>query len=315
MMQRLRKTLGAFGLGAFVTFLLMSVYAWATTITWSHTFADGEVLTASMLETMKTNITDVINVGGGPVNISGTQTISGDKTFSGTNIHSGSASFTGTFSATGSTLTLGNAVTDSLTVGAGLQGANPLIFDGATDNTNEMTVVAADFSADRNFTLPDADVDLTGIGNAGDIVQIVTTETASVISCSTTGTTYDNTIPAITDGVQILSRTITPTNSSNLLYFFISGHMGNNSGAETTVHLHKDGAAAVAATAINVPNSSQNFILTHSEAAGSTSSQTWTVRVNPSAGGNTNYVNGDNGGTQLFGGVSSTKITIMEVKV
>ncbi len=96
---------------------------------------------------------------------------------------------------------------------------------------------------------------------AGSIVQVVTTETSAVVTCATTGTTWDDTIPAITDGVQILSRTITPTHASNLLYFFVSGHGACDSGANTTVHLHKDGAAAVAAIALNIGNNSSNFKL------------------------------------------------------
>ena len=164
-------------------------------------------------------------------------------------------------------------------------------------------------------TAPEWDTLVVADMPAGSVVQVVTTETSAVVTCATTGTTWDDSIPAITDGVQILSRTITPTHASNLLYFFVSGHGACDSGANTTVHLHKDGAAAVAAIALNIGNYSGNFKLEHSEAAGSTSSQTWTVRLNPSSGGNTVYVNGDTSGTRLFGGVGSTKITIVEVKV
>jgi hypothetical protein len=149
----------------------------------------------------------------------------------------------------------------------------------------------------------------------GSIVKMVTTETASVVTCATTGTTLDDTIPAITDGVQILSRTITPTNASNILLFSISGFGFCNSGANATVHLHKDGAAAIASTALVYGNNTGNFKLEHSEAAGGTSAQTWTVRLNPSNAGNTIYVNASDGsGTRAFGGVASTKITILEIK-
>lgn len=153
MLQRLRKWLGGVGLGAFVAVMLMSVYAWATTITWSHTFSDGEVLTAAMLETMKSDITSVVNAGGGPVTLTGSQTISGDKTFSGTLTYSGTLtasgtlSSTGTFSATGATITLGNDPTDALNINAlvtapiGIQGSSKNLV-AIRDSATQVTVTA-----------------------------------------------------------------------------------------------------------------------------------------------------------------------------
>ena len=49
----------------------------AAEITYSKTFVDGEVLTANDLETMKSDITAVVNAGGGPVTLTSSQTVSG----------------------------------------------------------------------------------------------------------------------------------------------------------------------------------------------------------------------------------------------
>lgn len=53
------------------------------------------------------------------------------------------------------TVVIGAAVTDGLTVTAAIQGASPLILDGATDNTNETTIAVADPSGDNTMTIAD----------------------------------------------------------------------------------------------------------------------------------------------------------------
>lgn len=101
MTQRLRNKLVAILLT--ITYLLgIANPAIATQITWSHTFQDLEVLTAAQLEQLKTDITAVVNAGGGPVGLTNTQTVSGVKTFSGANTHSGVNTFSAanTFSST-----------------------------------------------------------------------------------------------------------------------------------------------------------------------------------------------------------------------
>ncbi len=73
---------------------------------------------------------------------------------------------------------LGNAVTDNITLTGAIQGTNALIFDGATDDTNEITFAITDPGSDFTITLPAASgtVCLTsgncaGIGGVGDIIN------------------------------------------------------------------------------------------------------------------------------------------------
>src|SRR5690606_37581912 len=53
-------------------------------------------------------------------------------------------------------LTLGDAAADTLTINATLQGANPLIFEGATADANQITLAIQDPTADVTSRLADA---------------------------------------------------------------------------------------------------------------------------------------------------------------
>ena len=53
-------------------------------------------------------------------------------------------------------LVLGDAAADTLTIGATLQGASPLVFEGGSANGHETTFAITDPSADRTITFPDA---------------------------------------------------------------------------------------------------------------------------------------------------------------
>ena len=66
-----------------------------------------------------------------------------------------------TLSASGATTlngntTLGDADTDAVTIAGVLQGASPLVFEGATVNTSDLTFAITDPSASRTITFPDA---------------------------------------------------------------------------------------------------------------------------------------------------------------
>jgi hypothetical protein len=100
----------------------------------------------------------------GTLGVTGTTTLSGDLNANGTtntlagtttNITSTTSTISGTTTNLNSTnLALGDANTDLLTITAILQGANPLVFEGSTANTNELTLAVADPTADRTLTLP-----------------------------------------------------------------------------------------------------------------------------------------------------------------
>jgi hypothetical protein len=72
----------------------------------------------------------------------------GTITQTGALTQTGAASFDGN-------VTLGNAAADLVTVTGTVQGASPLVFEGATANAFEGTIAVADVTADRTWTLPD----------------------------------------------------------------------------------------------------------------------------------------------------------------
>src|SRR3989344_1727901 len=78
--------------------------------------------------------------------------------------------WTGTNAFNGTSVTLGDAVTDGLTVASAIQGASPLIFDGLTDDTNELTLAVPDVGADITITMPSA---------TGTLATLAGTETLS----------------------------------------------------------------------------------------------------------------------------------------
>ncbi|MBU1938295.1 hypothetical protein KKA04_01035, partial [Patescibacteria group bacterium] len=68
---------------------------------------------------------------------------------------SGNVTFENQFDANGNT-TLGNALTDTLTIGATVLGGSPLVFEGATADGFETTFGINDPTAARNIAFPDA---------------------------------------------------------------------------------------------------------------------------------------------------------------
>lgn len=129
----------------------------------------------------------------------------------------------------------------------------------------------------------------------------------------TTAIPLDSSTPTSTEGVEIITVSITPTNASNLLRFQFLG-TGVNSAATICVALFKDaGLSAIAAASSYSPTNTSPVpvVLSHSQAAGSTSAQTYRIRVGPSSG--TIRMNGTASGP-LFGVARST-LVVQEIKV
>ena len=130
------------------TLLTFSSYLEAATITWSKDFADGQTLSGSDFDNLQTDITTVVNAGGGPVTLTASQTLSGDNTYS------GASTFSGAITANAN-VTIGNAVTDNLTLTSAIQGASPLILDGATDDTATVTIAIYDEGTSVTYGISD----------------------------------------------------------------------------------------------------------------------------------------------------------------
>ena len=151
------------------------------------------------------------------------------------------------------------------------------------------------------------------IAGHGTIAQAVR-DVDLVYSSSATAIPQDNTIPQNTEGVEIMSVAITPTNASSTIRVRAGANLGSSgAGLGQTMALFKDtGANALAAAG----HSSNNSItmdcvsLEYAESAGSTSARTYKIRVGQVSG--TVYING-NATTRIYGGVSICWLEVEEI--
>jgi len=150
--------------------------------------------------------------------------------------------------------------------------------------------------------------------NTGVVIsQIVTTSTASVVTCNTTMPS-DDTIPQNTEGTEVLTLAITPYSSTSTLIIEFKSSISSDSSvtAMSTALFQDTTAGALAANSDPFPASlGGTFSLRHIMTSGTTSSTTFKIRVGPSS--NVAYVNGNASGTRRMGGVSETRLTITEL--
>jgi hypothetical protein len=150
----------------------------------------------------------------------------------------------------------------------------------------------------------------------GQSVQVVNTMTKAV-GTGTTQIPLDNSIPQITEGDQYMTQAITPTSASNKLkievIFVCAAPLSSR---DVTVALFQDTTAnALAAVCMTsgTANGVMTIPLTYYMAAGTTSATTFRVRAGMANAGTLTF-NGSNG-TQIFGGICTSSITITEIQV
>jgi len=154
----------------------------------------------------------------------------------------------------------------------------------------------------------------TGSSLSGSVIQ-------SVRATNNTRDTYatvipaDDTIPQITEGTQVLSATITPTDANSLLrvrvILFCSALAD---GAAMAAALFRDSTTnAINAVLANATGAAalQQMHMDHEEAAGSTSATTFKVRFGPNTSG-TAYLNGNS--SRFMGGVVQSSLVVEEIK-
>lgn len=146
---------------------------------------------------------------------------------------------------------------------------------------------------------------------AGMVIQVANYTTGVYVSGTTT-IPFDNTIPQITEGNQVLSLAFTPKKANSLLKVEVSINAGTSVTTHLSSCLFRDSVAnAIGVTSTYMSSSgiaSQNIISFVS--TNSTSQTTFTVRV---GGGNagTYSINGYVG--QYYGGAMTSSITITEI--
>jgi hypothetical protein len=149
------------------------------------------------------------------------------------------------------------------------------------------------------------------------LLQVARATTASVVTCGTT-IPWDDTIPQITEGNEVLTITISPISATSVIYLkFDASGVGSQAVANSgTVAFFKDSTAdAIYATAIPSWLASAYGIKlngSYSELSSSTTSRIYRVRVGSDAG--TIYVNGNHAGARRYGGVSIAQFEAWEVE-
>jgi hypothetical protein len=139
------------------------------------------------------------------------------------------------------------------------------------------------------------------------------------VTCSTI-INQDNSIPQQSaEGTLVISATITPTNANNKLRIeFDADCVGHSSGGYILVALFQDATEDALKAGVAFYFSSglagSPVRLVHTMTAGTILATTFKIHIGP-AGAFSAYVNADNTGTRLFGGVSSANLRITETKV
>lgn len=151
----------------------------------------------------------------------------------------------------------------------------------------------------------------SGRAVAGVVVQVVEATPVTALTACPTAIPNDDTIPQNTEGDQVITVTITPTNASNRLRIeYDSSVNGLAANGYIATALFQDTTANALAAALEYTNTAVNACkLVHEMAAGTTSATTFKIHVGSSAG--TVYVNGY-AAARLFGGVSAARLRVIE---
>lgn len=148
------------------------------------------------------------------------------------------------------------------------------------------------------------------------IVQVVSASTSSLLTINA-GWIADASIPQKTEGIEILTCTLTPTNANNLLVVKAFAFGDSSNTTEAMLAIFQDaGADALAVSVGNYPSGAgwcTHTTIFYAFAAGTTSSTT--IKLRAGAESNIWYINGIYSGTRLYGGAATAYLEVMEVKV
>lgn len=125
---------------------------------------------------------------------------------------------------------------------------------------------------------------LTGTTLAARLVNVWLSESTSVFSTTTT-IPLDNTIPQSGEGAEILTKTLTPSSTSNYLKFTISCYLDGSQALYGTAAIFMDAVADAKAAIPQILGTTASYMETFSWTfllpVTSTASQTWKLRIGP----------------------------------
>lgn len=150
---------------------------------------------------------------------------------------------------------------------------------------------------------------------SGSVVNYQIGTVATVVTCNA-ALPIDNSIPQSGEGVEVVTVSITPSNSSNILKIKAYASGCGTTAAILGGAIFQDATAGAlnAATGSYIgTNENAMIVVEHTMTAGTTSSTTFKLRIGTDSGA-TYYVNGNQSGTRNFGGVSTAHIEVWEIK-
>lgn len=158
-------------------------------------------------------------------------------------------------------------------------------------------------------------VDGSALTNTGNVAQVVNYQTGAVAT-GTTAIPFDDSVPQISEGSEVMTLAITPKSDANILKIDVVAHISQNQNAHCSAALFQDSTANALATTYFYTAASSiigNLKFTYYMTAGTVSETTFKVRVGDSSG--TTYTFNGAGGARKYGGVLISSITITEYKV
>lgn len=152
-----------------------------------------------------------------------------------------------------------------------------------------------------------------GMKLPGDVVRTIRAPRQALFT-TTSSIPADDTIPQIGEGAQLASAVLTAQSPSNLVILEGKGQFGVASGGDTVTMAMFQGAAAnaLAANSITGGSIAASMVSNVSVQAGTTTGVTYQARFGSNAG-NVVSLNGAAAGTELFGGVSNSYVTVTEI--
>ena len=188
-----------------------------------------------------------------------------------------------------------------------------LTFDTAPADGERIEVrhlgVALDIGTPTGATVNRAAIDTNALGP---VVQVVTTISTSLVTITTTTPADDTSIPQSTEGDSIITRTITPKNTNNLIQVVFSAWGGVSTSALPVFSLYNASGNALRTWRL-VEDTNWIQTLVHIYTAGGTSEQTLDLRAGIDTG--TLYINGDNAGNIKYGASSIISLIATEYLV
>tara|TARA_R110000824_G_scaffold132643_2_gene295226 strand:- start:478 stop:1071 length:594 start_codon:yes stop_codon:yes gene_type:complete len=192
-----------------------------------------------------------------------------------------------------------------------------VVITGNASGTGDFTIAAPNSNTDRTLTLPDEAGTVDTLQRAGNVLQVKNYQFGSLLSLGNVQIPYDDTIPQITEGGEVMTLAITPQfASSKLLIEVLVNVSPSLSSEKMVVALFQDTTAnAIACVSEEFYDSSHMVAipLRYFMSSPGTSAVTFKVRVGRTdSSGNSLTVNGYLG-ARKFGGALATSITITEI--